>query len=66
MPDPRPTFDKIVHAQVEELRIVDPKAAAIAHQILEYTKIRNKGLGIENFVCGLLTGLLIGFFLCWM
>jgi len=60
MPDPRPAFDKIVLAQLEELKQIDPMASAIVRQILDYTKIRNKGLGMETFVCGLLTGLLIG------
>jgi hypothetical protein len=66
MPDPRPAFDKIVLAQLEELKQIDPMASAIARQILDYTKIRNKDLGKETFVCGLLTGLLIGSFLSWL
>lgn len=40
----------IVHAQVEVLRIIDPRASAIAYQILDYSKIRNKDLGKEKLL----------------
>jgi hypothetical protein len=46
MPISRPALNKIAWTQVEELRAIDPRAAAIAYQILDYTEIRNKDLGI--------------------
>lgn len=63
MPDPRPTFDKIIQAQVEDLRSFDLRASIIVDQILDYTKIRNKGIGKENFVFGLMVGLVLGLLL---